>query len=442
MLITIIGAGWNGCHLACELSELGYQIILIDRESQIFAGTSGLFGIRLHRGATLRTNSFDHFREKYRGLVFEHEFSIYANGLVDSENFPSKVSDDTFHKVCMEYRGCKKVDPAVHCLDGISSAYELDEPSVAIGSCARSWFENKLEKARVSVILDTTVLHIKQAAIPNKTKPTISITIQQNKTAGEKTKVRHSTFLTDVAINCTGFHEFVPKAISDPTSPIYFEYTYQVCLALRFRDNRPTSNKPVSFTCMDGWFPCLMPAISDTKDSMKPQRDYILTHGAYTILGSFSTLDKAHHLLSNTLTDEIVAANICGPAESEMRRFWPEFSCRFTYEGWYGTVLAKPKCPTEFRSGFTFEHQGVIHVFPGKVSNVIDVFNEVITLLRTKDVTSVSSDLILQDRGFRFLAGGVFHNGLSELQKRALKNDRSTSSLQTLDRILGRVQEE
>jgi len=326
----------------------------------------------------------------------------------------------------MEYPGCRKIDPASHGFEEISSAYELDEPSVAIGTPTCQWFEEKLAKAGVRFIPSTTVLRIEPASVCTMNHPSVAVTVQQQDTAAY-------TFLTHVAINCTGFQHFVPEAISNPSCLVYFQYTYQICLALRYRDNTPTSNKPISFICMDGWFPCLMPAISNTKNTANPHRDYILTHGAYTILGSFSSIDRARQLLNEELTDELVARNARYPAESEMRRFWPEFPDRFTYEGWYGTVLAKPKCPTEFRSGFTFEHQGVIHVFPGKVSNVFDVSDEVTVLLNTKDNIS---DLIIQEDNFRLVANGVFDNGRAELQKKSTLQDRSTSSLQTLAQLM------
>ncbi|KAM4063722.1 FAD dependent oxidoreductase [Hirsutella rhossiliensis] len=439
MLVTIVGAGWSGCHLACELSKEGHQVILLERESRIFKGTSGSFGIRLHRGPhyprskATRVNcqkNFERFRDMYGDLVVDHEFSLYANGTVDSQNFPSKVSDQTFHKVCNEIPGCKKIDLAARNFAEMGCAYDVNEPSVAIGARARCHFEKKLEKAGVSLVLGATVQSIKQVSVSSKQRPNMCITFQQRKSSGPESQAVTITFLSHVAINCTGFQDFVPEAVMNQSSPVYFEHTYQACLALKFRDNSPTSTKPMSFICMDGWFPCLMPAISDTKDDATPHQDYILTHGAYTILGSYDSPEQAQHVLDKRLTDELVSEKIRGPAESEMCRFWPEFSRRFSYKGWYGSVLAKPKCPTEFRSSFTFENQGIIHVFPGKVTNVLDAHDEVLTLLQTK---GASSPLIIEEDGCRFVANGVFGKGRAELRKKCTQKDRSTSSLQTLD---------
>ncbi|KAK5994500.1 putative FAD-dependent monooxygenase kojA [Cladobotryum mycophilum] len=437
MLIAIVGAGWNGCHLACELSKEGHQVMLLDREHQIFNGTSGCFGIRLHRGPhyprskATRVNcqkGFERFRNRYANLVVEHEFSIYANGNVDSQNFPSKVSDETFKQVCMEYPGCREVDMATYGLAEAGCAYDLDEPSIAIGARARAHFEQELAEAGVGVVLGANVLSIRRlSAISGHGRPNTAIIFRRNRSAV-------ATMFAHVVINCTGFQHFVPKDVFNPSSLVYFEYAYQACLALRYKDNAPSaSNKPVSYICMDGWFPCLMPAVAGKNGDATSHRDYILTHGAFTILGSFNTVDKAKHILG-TLTDEIVAKYVRQPAESEMCRFWPKFSSRFSYEGWYGTVLAKPKCPSEFRSSFAFENQGIIHVFPGKVSNVFDVSDEVMSLLQTRN--TASAPLVLEAAGSRVVANGVFDTARTELRKKATEEDRNTCSLQTLEAVV------
>ena len=50
MKIAIIGGGWTGCHLAISLSKLGHDVTILERNTDIFQGVSGNFGIRLHKG--------------------------------------------------------------------------------------------------------------------------------------------------------------------------------------------------------------------------------------------------------------------------------------------------------------------------------------------------------------------------------------------------------
>lgn len=50
MFIAVIGAGWSGAHMALTLTKEGHKVVLLDKQNNIFSGTSGKFGIRLHRG--------------------------------------------------------------------------------------------------------------------------------------------------------------------------------------------------------------------------------------------------------------------------------------------------------------------------------------------------------------------------------------------------------
>ncbi|KAF2758548.1 hypothetical protein EJ05DRAFT_500067 [Pseudovirgaria hyperparasitica] len=370
---------------------------------------------------------FKKFRQKYKDLVVDHEYSLYALGTIESDGFASKTSSREFEKVCQENPDCQAVDPLDYGLLDTHCTYNLDEPSIAIGSQVRSYFAQRFERLGVKVVLETKVLavenyELQQEGTPSATKHIRTVHLGQS---------LNKSFVSDVVVNCTGFEDLVPRD-SWLHSSFDFEFIYQACLALRFRDNAPTSTKPMSLIFMDGWFPCLMPAISNI-NSGAPQQDYILTHGAYTILGSFECPQKARLLLDEYLDDALVDAMARVPAEAEMRRFWPAFSDRFTYEGWYGGVLAKPKCPTEFRSGFAFQYDGVVHVFPGKISNVIDVGEEVLTLL---GLGSTGIRVLEQD-GCRYVENGIFHQGQEELQKMNKRTDRSTSNLQTFRDVLG-----
>ena len=53
MKIAIIGGGWTGCHLAISLSKKGHDVTILERNTDIFQGVSGNFGIRLHKGLPL-----------------------------------------------------------------------------------------------------------------------------------------------------------------------------------------------------------------------------------------------------------------------------------------------------------------------------------------------------------------------------------------------------
>lgn len=86
MQIAIIGAGWTGCHLAATLMK-EHEIVLIDKESQPFCGTSQINQNRLHLGyhyarnkATrdMCRNTFSRFMQDYGHLTDGMNNNFYA----------------------------------------------------------------------------------------------------------------------------------------------------------------------------------------------------------------------------------------------------------------------------------------------------------------------------------------------------------------------------
>ena len=135
MRIAIIGAGWNGCHLALELTKAGHDITLLEKRPMIFSGCSGIFGIRLHRGPHYpRSKStrkgchadFERFCKTYPEIVKHPRDSIYAYGERDAEGRPSRVSANIFEEVCFETEECQKIDVEAKGIRGVISAYDLD----------------------------------------------------------------------------------------------------------------------------------------------------------------------------------------------------------------------------------------------------------------------------------------------------------------------------
>ncbi len=410
--IAIIGAGWYGCHLALALRKRGYDVTLFEKNSQIFSGVSGKYGIRLHAGLhyprsdKTRENcrsGFAKFRECYPELVIEHEHAYYGVGTTDADGNPSKVTKEQFLTVAQELDGIfdwKEIDPEEQGFRELETAIDLDEPSAVLGEPLREAFMGYLKTAGVKVVCNFDVEKIEKDAAGN-------LMVHGNKSAEGFSKV----------INATGYQAHLPKKND---FPIEMNVTYQPCLSLVYEDTQ-TGNKPISFIVMDGWFPCIMP-VCDREQTDMASREYILTHGKYTIMGNFQDPNNARTVLSR-LNDAFVETNIKKPSESEMNRFWPEFSERFRYKGWRGEVLAKLKTKKEFRSGFTYENDDVIHVFPGKISNIFDVEAEVLSLLHRQNVIS--------QNGYSFIQSGVIQDSRAEIQEKPLPDEPNTGNLQT-----------
>ncbi len=408
MNIAIIGGGWYGCHLALALKKAGHKVTIFEKNKDILNEVSGNFGIRLHKGphyprspATRESchQAFDEFCNTYPDFVVHHEYSIYALGEVDALGNPSKVTREQFEQVCHESPDCKKVDAESLGYKGLQTAMSLDEPSVIIGEELRVRFRRMLEEAGVNIRCETLVQDLQSDA--NGTVIT------------DEHGFEHRF---DYTINASGYQSFIPTEAQN-NFPVEMEIVYQPCLGLKYKDRKPTK-KPFSFIVMDGWYPCIMPCV----EKATFQGDYILTHGAYTIMASCKTASEAHAVL-NKLTDDFVEKNIRSRAASEMARFWPEFAERFEYQGYKKAVLAKIKTKNEFRSAVTFGTGRVLHVIPGKLNNVFSAEREINALLESKDC--------LLENGIHFMKNGILDQARVEIQTKPDKGEPNTCNLQT-----------
>jgi glycine/D-amino acid oxidase-like deaminating enzyme len=408
MEIAIVGGGWYGCHLALALKKAGHKVVLYEKNDSIFSQISGAFGIRLHAGphyprsAETRKNCLRNkaeFEQRYPDLIVPHEYSIYGLGTLDAEGKPPKVNQEEFEAVCNESESCKIIDPKAAGYNNLITAASIEEPSVVLGSRLRKAFTKYLADAGVEVRYHFDVQKI--------TKTNNGVIV-----AGKNAQQHF-----DKVINTTSYQAFLPD---QKDFPFEMETVYQPCLALKYEDQKP-GNRPFSFIVMDGWFPCIMPVCDD-----KPGKEYILTHGKWTIMGSYDKPAKANDVLAK-LNDEWIESNVKPSCEREINRFWPAFAERFRYTGWKGTVLAKLKTKREFRSAVTYEKDNVIQVVPGKISNVFDVEREVQALLTQQN--------ILNRNGYFYVQGGVLQQGCTEIEEKPNLNESSTCTLQTFTEL-------
>ncbi|RDH36786.1 hypothetical protein BDQ94DRAFT_157630 [Aspergillus welwitschiae] len=395
--IAVIGAGWYGCHTALELKKEGHHVAVFERKSDILHGISGTFGIRLHKGPHYPRSKptreacrdvFKEFCQTYPDLVVAHERSIYGLGQKDALGYASKVTPEVFHDVCYESPECRTLDVKQLGFAGLISAYDLDEPSIVIGDRLRSALERRLHDASVDIHLGCEVK---------------GITKSDSKQQLSMDTVVHSF---DVA-----------------------------CIGLVYEDLTP-QDAPFPFIVMDGWFPCIMPAVSTHE---RPHRDYLIIHGAYTVMGSYDSLQEAQDLLGR-LDDAVIGTKVRSHIEHELDRFWPGYTARFTYKGWKGTTLPKLKTRAEFRGSLTFEKDGIIYIFPGKVNNVFNAAQETLTLVDhiAKERTGVlplaqnGTSSVHACNGVRYTTDGAISTASQELADQPGAGEQSTSNLQSL----------
>lgn len=413
MNIGIIGAGWYGSHLAIALKKAGHEVTLFEKNDDIFSQISGNFGIRLHTGPHYPRSQetrkycrkgFDEFKKTYPDLISPHIYSIYALGATDANGEASKVNLEQFKLVCDEVPNCREVDLEKSDYQNLLGAFNIDEPSIAVGDRLRETFRRYLSDVGVKIICNYMVKHINQTEA--------KMQISNGDSSDEFDKI----------INATSYQSFLPNG-SD--FPFDMEVTYQPCLALLYRDTQP-NEKPISFIVMDGWFPCLMPYQQNIHKDGSYDDTYIMTHGKWTIMGSYQSPGMAQAVLEE-LSDDFVSEKIKRSSEGEMNRFWPTFNERFIYLGWKGTVLAKLRTKKEFRSAVTFECNGVIHIIPGKINNIFDAEREVMSLLDQANICSIT--------GYQFVKGGVLDTSIHEIIEKPVPGEKNTCALQTYSEL-------
>jgi len=111
--------------------------------------------------------------------------------------------------------------------------------------------------------------------------------------------------------------------------------------------------------------------------------------------------------------------------EKDIKKFYPGFADRFDFVGADTGIGAKFRTQSDFRTAVTFQKNGMIYVFSGKVNNVFDAADEIARLLTTDEAQ------LCCEAGYYYLPDGEFARSRSEILQKP--TDRfNTANLQTL----------
>lgn len=429
--IAVIGGGWYGCHIALVLKSAGYDVTVFESAEDLFKGISGNLGIRLHAGPHYPRSEktrkscregLAEFIATYPDLVIKHAYSIYGLGTLDANGSPPKIDIEKFRAVGKEVKS-REIEPRDWGYNNLQAALDVEEPSILLGDSLREKFRTYLRHDGVKIVCNARVYKL----VRSECTKTIVI--------GEG----DSCFgVFDYIVNTTSYHALLPPP--ELSLPFALDIVYQPCLALVYEDrlSKVMSLPPFSFIIMDGWFPCIMPYITNREEPESTYRKYIVTHGKYTIIGSYKTAEEASAYLAK-MDDAFITMHIQTKCEAEMQRFWPLFGVsipgsetrRFQYIGWKGTVLAKIKTNREFRSAVTFAREGIVYVIPGKVSNIFDAGRETLALINNQNV--------LRQGTYQYVKGGTLDDAVGEITEPIDPKIRNTCNLQTYAEIMGHL---
>jgi len=245
--IIIIGGGIHGCATAVELSDIDYEIMLIEKADELFQGTSGSTHNRAHMGYHY-PRAIDTAKECQEGL--DHFKTLFNDALISSfENYyviskvDSMTNKDQFRGFCNELKLPYKIrwpDKQFLHKDLISSSFLVPE---GIFNTER--------------IIDYFKKHASKGNIIFKTNTEV---VKGNKIADNQFKVvvnEHgeiNEYKADIIINATyAYANNVLKAFGMEQQMKEYKQQKVEVVVVRSRKKIP------ALTVMDGPFMSIMP---------------------------------------------------------------------------------------------------------------------------------------------------------------------------------------
>lgn len=428
--VAVIGTGHFGAAAARALKKNGHRPVVFEIGKDGPAGTSTKYSCHTHPTGShynrlpekyikLFIENYDRFKRERGDFLRDNNNSI--NGIVetDAKGQPSLTSPEKFQERCFKH------DPTARLINltdfdmlPIPLAIATNEERIING-------ESFKEKVRLSYIeedipfyYDTPVTSITRVA------DGYEITYASNNHA------QSSTLIFDKVVNATGFQKFIPENFHN--NPFGLEVVYQPVVGLVYEDMKAGEKDLFSLLLLDGANPCLMPTANDN--------EYFLTHCGFTLLASCKTPAEAWQVL-NSVTKDFIRTRVQPSSEADLMRYVDGFHDRFRPVGFNGGVIAKPKTRNEFRLGFAFASpdplmedidfsNGIIHLFPGKITSSLRTADEVVQLVEGRD--------LLNREGYQYAKDGMLDFAAEEIAQKPEQgsNLHNACSMQPYPEIL------
>lgn len=292
MKIVIIGAGWYGCYCAYLLQNK-YDLILIDKNNEIFDNSSYYNQNRLHLGyhyprnfdtRNLCKKYFNTFKEKFPVTdKIENNFYLISNkSLIDNQTFLSIYKYENYNVDVVKNEYFSNVDGDI---------FIVDEEVINSNKSKKFFIDN----LKCKMLLNTKVENVNIEETPH-------IITQNNK------------ITCDLIIDCT--YNFLNLSKK--------EYTYEKTISLLYVKNSDCDCDFKGMTIMDGDFCSLYP--HDINKNI-----FTLTDVEYTPLIKSNNIENINNF---KLTDDILN-NTISNMEKKITHYFNDFKKIFKYEGYF-----------------------------------------------------------------------------------------------------------
>lgn len=326
--IAIIGTGWYGCYIAEYLlnNYSNIEIIMIDKKSSIFTGSSYNNQNRLHLGfhyprCSITQNKSKKYHElflnKYNDsieLLDKNYYAIANNSYVDYENYLNLYDKNDYILIKNDF------------LENISGNIINTKEKYINFKKIKLYYERLLNN-KVKFIFDHNVKNISQ--INNK------VLIDNN-------------YEFDKVFNCTY------NQINDGNNNVI----YEKCLTLIY--NKINSIPFDSLTIMDGEYCSLYKYENDLFSLTDVKHTPLIKSERFIDVKDFNDYDLNEKKL-------LFEENIC--------KFYSDFHNNFSYTTYYESYKCKQKSNTDNRDINITIDNNIMNIWCGKISFIFELDN-------------------------------------------------------------------
>ena len=359
MKYLILGAGWYGCYLGLIFTILGIDFMILEKNNDIFTGSSSKNQNRLHEGYHYPRSQETRNECKKGWNLFNKLFGFMTLGVNNNYYLIDSNSKVPYSAYVNTYRN-----------EGYSFTETHDLYNIDVN----------MDKVSGIIRCNEKIIKYKKAYefFKNFLVGKIIFNADMNKLS-YKDKIIYDNKGYDYLINCT-----YGQALKDTFINANIEY--ELCLSLIYSSKNSMIDH--SITVMDGKYFSIYPY--ESIDSNK----FTLTDVEYTPLFKSIDLTKVQ-AFEKTINSKYVD-NIREKMENKVRNYMPKFDDIYTYNSHYLSYKCKFKNLSDDRSLKMFQSNKVLSFIGGKITGIFAMVE--MLFLKIKELSDINLSYIQKQK--------------------------------------------